>query len=791
MQIDLLKTIEDDEEVPNYSDDSDKEVEYQPKKFKTKKITDFDKDFSFVSSIEEYNKDTWNNLDKYIRRKHSSKIDDRIAKARKKLRIQDDSSDEEGNAEKDNEDDKSDEDDADAEENFELPEDEMKHDNIKNRKKLIGKKKQKRLAKEGRLKQKEAEEENEISEGGKEFFEDAPPVEENSSFHQMNLSRPLLKAIGALNYIYPTPIQAATIPVALLGRDICGCAATGTGKTAAFMLPILERLLYKPRDDQNTRVLVLVPTRELGVQVFQVTRQLAQYTSIEVALSVGGLEVKVQESVLRKCPDIVIATPGRLLDHLHNTPSFSLSDIEVLVLDEADRMLDEHFASQMKEIIRMCSRTRQTMLFSATMTDAVNDLVSVSLTRPVRVFVDNNHEVALNLRQEFVRIRKDTHLERKALLASLVCRTFKDHTMIFVPTKREAHEMHILLGLLGIKAGELHGNLTQPHRLESLRKFKDEETDVLIATDVAARGLDIRGVKTVINYRMPHSLEHYIHRVGRTARAGKGGISVSLASEVDRKLVKQVIKNAKNPVKHRIIPPEIVDKYRVKVEAIEGEVQKILVEEKQDRLLNKAEDQVKKAVNILKEKKTAMHENPPREWFQTKKERAADKRKLEEDREEYQTLIAKRGKRAGKIIKEKMDKKKKQENAEEDKFNNDQYKLQKIAFRQAKASKSKLKGNRIKSMADGFVSDDENDEDEDFARPRANKQGAGGGKKKKNLFGQANNLTDVSTKQVKMARHQANQKKKENFMMNKRKANMKNAPKKNQEKFNMKMNRAG
>ncbi|KAI5712828.1 hypothetical protein M8J75_011509 [Diaphorina citri] len=753
MQVDLLKTIEDDEEVPNYSDDSDKEVEYQPKKFKTKKITDFDNDFSFVSSIEEYNKDTWNNLDKYIKRKHNTRIDDRIARARKKLRLQDDSSDEEGNKEDKEDNEGSEEDDVDAEEDFALPDDEMKHDNIKNRQKLIGKKKQKRLAKEGKLKQVEAEEYEE-NEGGKEFFEDAPPVEENSSFHQMNLSRPLLKAIGALNYIYPTPIQAATIPVALLGRDICGCAATGTGKTAAFMLPILERLLYKPRDDQNTRVLVLVPTRELGVQVYQVTRQLAQFTSVEVALSVGGLEVKVQESVLRKCPDIVIATPGRLLDHLHNTPSFSLSDIEVLVLDEADRMLDEHFASQMKEIIRLCSRTRQTMLFSATMTDAVNDLVSVSLTRPVRVFVDNNHEVALNLRQEFVRIRKDTHLDRKALLAALVCRTFKDHTMIFVPTKREAHEMHILLGLLGIKAGELHGNLTQPSRLESLRKFKDEETDVLIATDV-------------INYRMPHSLEHYIHRVGRTARAGKGGVSVSMAGEVDRKLVKQVIKNAKNPVKHRIIPPEIVDKYRAKVEAIEGEVQKILTEEKHDRLLNKADEQVSKAEKMLKEKKP-LHENPPREWFQTKKERAAIKKKLDEDREEYLSLIQKRGKRAGKAIKEKMDKKKKKENAEEEKFNDDQYKLQKIAFRQAKASKSKLKGNRIKSMADGFVSG-----------------------KKKNLFGQANNLTDVSEKQVKMARYQAHQKKKENFMMKKRKANMKNAPKKSQEKFNMKMNRGG
>merc|ERR1719376_1106640 len=282
-----------------------------------------------------------------------------------------------------------------------------------------------------------------------EYFDSAPTYDDTASFYTMNLSRPLLKAIEELKFVHPTPIQAATVPVALLGRDICGCAATGTGKTAAYMLPVLERLLYRPVSEAVTRVLVLVPTRELGVQVYQVTRQLAQFTSVEVALSVGGLDLKTQENLLRRNPDIVIATPGRLIDHVKNTPSFGLESIEVLILDEADRMLDECFLEQMKEVVRSCSRTRQTLLFSATMTDQVEQLATVSLNKPVKVFVDSNKVVAWNLRQEFVRVRREE--EREALLAALVCRTFRDHTMVFIQTKAQCHRLHIVLGLLGVR----------------------------------------------------------------------------------------------------------------------------------------------------------------------------------------------------------------------------------------------------------------------------------------------------------------------------------------------------
>ena len=215
----------------------------------------------------------------------------------------------------------------------------------------------------------------------------------------------------------PTKIQSAAIPTALMGKDICACAVTGSGKTLAFMLPALERLLYKPRFPQVTRVLVLTPTRELAVQICKVTRDLSQFTSINTCLCAGGFDIKAQEAALRLGPDICIATPGRLIDHLNNTPCFNLEAVEILVLDEADRMLDEYFIEQLKEVMRLCSKTHQTMLFSATMTDKVEDLVSISLKRPVKIFLNENVDVTPLLKQEFVRLRDSSDKNREAILA--------------------------------------------------------------------------------------------------------------------------------------------------------------------------------------------------------------------------------------------------------------------------------------------------------------------------------------------------------------------------------------
>ncbi|KAI8321578.1 DEAD-domain-containing protein [Martensiomyces pterosporus] len=460
------------------------------------------------------------------------------------------------------------------------------------------------------------------------YFAPATEVPEDlpESFTLMNLSRQIMKGLTKLGFAQPTPIQAKTIPVALLGKDVCGGAQTGSGKTAAFLVPILERLLYRPKNLAATRVLILCPTRELAIQCHNVGTKLAGFTDISICLCVGGLSLKSQEAELRLRPDIVIATPGRLIDHLRNSHSFQLDQIEILVMDEADRMLDDGFEDELTEIIKSCPKKRQTMLFSATMTDNVDKLVRLSLHKPVKVQIDPPKSAAKGLVQEFVRVRTNKDEDRTALLAALCKRHFKSKCIIFFRSKAAAHQMKIIFGLLGLQAGELHGNLSQEGRLQSLEQFRDGHVDFLMATDLAARGLDVKGIDTVINYTMPTQFPQYLHRVGRTARAGRSGRAVTLIGETDRKMLKMAVKHSpKDKIKQRVVPSETLQRYRAKVDDLVQQVADILAEEKQESLMKDAEMQVTKASNILQHKEDIKN-RPRRTWFQTSKERADAKK---------------------------------------------------------------------------------------------------------------------------------------------------------------------
>lgn len=283
----------------------------------------------------------------------------------------------------------------------------------------------------------------------------------NGSFQNYNLSRPILRGLAAVGFTKPTPIQRKAIPVALLGKDVVGGAVTGSGKTGAFIIPILERLLYRQRKVPTSRVAILMPTRELAVQCFNVATKLATYTDITFCQLIGGFSLREQENILKKRPDIIIATPGRFIDHMRNSSSFTVDTLEILVLDEADRMLEDGFADELNEILTTIPKSRQTMLFSATMTDSVDKLIRVGLNRPVRLMVDAKKQTAGTLVQEFVRLRPGREDKRLASLIHLCQQVYTSRVIIFFRQKKEAHRVRVIFGLFGLKAAELHGSMSQ------------------------------------------------------------------------------------------------------------------------------------------------------------------------------------------------------------------------------------------------------------------------------------------------------------------------------------------
>ncbi|SJX62275.1 probable DEAD box protein (putative RNA helicase) [Sporisorium reilianum f. sp. reilianum] len=354
------------------------------------------------------------------------------------------------------------------------------------------------------------------------------------SFQDLGVIPQIVEACTNMGFKHPTPIQVKAIPEALQARDVIGLAQTGSGKTAAFTIPILQALWDNPKP---FFACVLAPTRELAYQISQQVEALGSTIGVRSATIVGGMDMMSQSIALSKRPHVIVATPGRLQDHLENTKGFSLRGLQYLVMDEADRLLDMDFGPIIDKLLQSIPRERRTMLFSATMTTKVAKLQRASLKNPVRVEVDTKYTTVSTLKQHYLFMpfaHKDTYL------VHLANEQAGHSIIVFTRTVHDSQRLSILLRLLGFPAIPLHGQLSQQARLGALNKFKTGGRSILVATDVASRGLDIPAVDLVVNYDIPTNSKDYIHRVGRTARAGRSGRSVTLVTQYDVELLQRI-----------------------------------------------------------------------------------------------------------------------------------------------------------------------------------------------------------------------------------------------------------
>ncbi|TRD10062.1 DEAD/DEAH box helicase [Erythrobacter insulae] len=387
------------------------------------------------------------------------------------------------------------------------------------------------------------------------------------TFDELGLSQPVLQALDLKGYSTPTPIQEQAIPPVLEGRDLLGIAQTGTGKTAAFMLPSIDRLRNSDKQIpfKSCRMLVLAPTRELAVQISDSAKDYGALAGLKVQCIVGGTSVNKDRNKLHRGTDILIATPGRLLD-LIDQKAFNLSGVEVLVLDEADQMLDLGFIHALRTINKLVPKERQTLFFSATMPKAIKELVSGYCNNPVQVSVTPQSSTAERIEQYLFMVQQD---EKQALIETVLKGRHTvpgdlERVLIFTRTKHGADRVVKKLSQCGIEANAIHGNKSQGQRQRALDEFRRGKVSILVATDVAARGIDIPGVSHVINYELPNVPEQYVHRIGRTARAGKDGIAIAFCAEDERAYLKDIQKTTDAQMERLPLP----DNFRAVVEGV-------------------------------------------------------------------------------------------------------------------------------------------------------------------------------------------------------------------------------
>jgi superfamily II DNA/RNA helicase len=358
------------------------------------------------------------------------------------------------------------------------------------------------------------------------------------SFESLGLSAPVLQAVADKGYTTPTPIQEKAIPIVLMGRDVLGCAQTGTGKTASFVLPMIDILSQGRAKARMPRTLILEPTRELAAQVAENFETYGKHNKLNMALLIGGVSFPDQERALERGVDVLIATPGRLLDHFERG-GILLNDVKILVIDEADRMLDMGFIPDVERIVATLPPLRQTLFFSATMPPEIRRLADRFLSNPKEVTVSPPASASNTIVQGLIVVPEDD--KRDALLALIKSQEVKN-AIVFCNRKRDVATLHTALKKHGLNAGALHGDMSQPARTETLEKFKAGDIQILVASDVAARGLDVQDMSHVFNYDVPFSPEDYVHRIGRTGRAGKIGHSFTLAAPFEGGLIEAIEK---------------------------------------------------------------------------------------------------------------------------------------------------------------------------------------------------------------------------------------------------------
>ncbi|MFZ6772851.1 DEAD/DEAH box helicase [Undibacterium sp. SXout7W] len=368
-------------------------------------------------------------------------------------------------------------------------------------------------------------------------------------FEDFGLSAEILRALSEQGYVHPTPIQSQAIPVILTGRDVMGAAQTGTGKTAGFSLPIIQRLLEHASSSASparhpVRALILTPTRELADQVADNVKAYSRFTPLRSTVVFGGVDMAPQTAILRSGVEIVIATPGRLLDHVQQK-SINLSQTQILVMDEADRMLDMGFLPDLQRIINLLPEKRQNLMFSATFSPEIKKLAASFLSDPQLIEVARSNATSENVTQILYKVAED---EKRDAVSFIIRERGLKQVIVFSNTKIGASRLAVHLVKQGVKASAIHGDKSQSERMAALEAFKQGEVEVLVATDVAARGLDIAELPCVINYDLPYNAEDYVHRIGRTGRAGAKGDAISLHTEQDERLLVDIEKLIKQKI---------------------------------------------------------------------------------------------------------------------------------------------------------------------------------------------------------------------------------------------------